>query len=184
MKASTSWRMWPIDLAGLGCCLLLAGAGYVVAFLPVVKSERQVAMLSDEIEQAELRSEQLLQRSRTLDQSLASVQSRLDESALELEPAERVNRRVDVLTRKATASGLSLDEVLPHEPETGALYRTVPIRITGTGGYPDVASFLHRLRTELRDTTVRSLQLVTDPETGTTFVFDLVWYAAPADRAG
>ena len=177
--------MW-VDLAGLACCLALAGVGYVVAVIPVVRSDRHVSDLRVEILASEKRTEQLVHRSRGIDQRMDNVNEQLVASSLQLEPAALVNTRVNILTRMASESGLSLDAVVPNQAEKGSLYRTVPIRIQGKGEYPDVAVFLHRLRTELRDTTVRSLQLVNDP-TGSerpSFVFDLVWYAAPEDRAG
>jgi Tfp pilus assembly protein PilO len=92
---------------------------------------------------------------------------------------------VNTLTVLASECGLTLDEVTPSAPEPGELYRTVPIRLSGKGSFTASALFLHLLRTNLRDTTVRSMNLVGDPtgEVASTFVFELVWYAAPADHA-
>jgi Tfp pilus assembly protein PilO len=180
---SRAWRWWSVDLAGLACCAVLAGAGYMIAVVPVVRSREAVASLRSSIGGVEANGEQLLQITRTLDLELARVQSRLRSSSLELEPAERVNRRVNELTRLASESGLTLDEVLPRAPEEGSMFRTVPIHISGAGSFPDCARFVHSLRSELPDTTVESLRLVGGAETGT-FEFDLVWYAAPADRGG
>lgn len=182
----SKWRFMWIDMAGLACCVLIAAAGYVIAVMPVIRAERNVSSLRLQIGAGKTQADSLLHRTREVEQILHDVQSRLDDSSLELEPAERVNTRVDTLTRMASVCGLSLDEVLPRDPESKSLYRTVPIRMKGTGSYTDVAVFLHRLRTKLRDTAVRSLQVINDPtgESEPTFVFELVWYAAPAGRAG
>lgn len=186
MKTTRAWRWWMIDMIGLGCCAALTGAGYVIAVVPVAQSSAAVAKLHSEIDAAQSRADQLLELTRKADASLARILSRLDSSSLSLEPAERVNRRVNELTRLASESGLKVDELQPGVPEAGALYRIVPIQMSGTGSYPDCAMFLHRLRHELRDTTVRSLRVVATGGDGTTstIVFDLVWYAAPSDRAG
>lgn len=184
-KGSRGWRWWGVDVAGLAVCLALAGAGYLIAVVPVMAGRDTVGRLRSEISGLEANADQLLQLSRSLDQEVARVEGMLESNSLALEPAERVNRRVNELTRLASESGLTLDEVQPGAPEEGSLFRTVPIHISGAGTFPDCARFLHTLRVELPDTIVRSLRLVDGQEGASgTFGFDLVWYAAPADGDG
>jgi Tfp pilus assembly protein PilO len=184
-ETRTGWKWWRIDLIGLACCASLTAGGYLLTVVPVMQSGRHASQLRTKIENVELQTDRLVQLSRKLDLALSNIGARLTSNALTLEPAERANQRVTTLTRLASECGLTLDEVTPSDPEPAELYRTVPIRLTGKGSFTSSAMFLHRLRTELRDTTLRAINLTGDPtgETASTFVFELVWYAAPEVRA-
>ena len=69
----------------------------------------------------------------------------------------------------------------------------VPIKLAGTGSYPDLARFLHSLRETFRDTAITTLKLTAQPaapnpartseNVPAAFTIDLAWYAAPAGSA-
>ena len=62
----------------------------------------------------------------------------------------------------------------------------VPIKLAGSGTYPDITRFLHALHNQFRDTALSSLKLTAQPDPKQSekqiaaFSIDLAWYAAPA----
>ena len=59
-------------------------------------------------------------------------------------------------------------------------YATVPMELTGTGGFANCVRYLHELHEQLPDTTCTAVRLTGTPENPAAahFVFELSWHAA------
>ena len=133
--------------------------------------------------------------------------------AVQLHPAEHINQRLVEITQLALAEHVSIAQMSPGNPApagpptpgagagadknkappsplaAGGVV-VVPIKLAGSGSYPEVARFLHALHDAFRDTAVGSLHITSQPgasENGAPipapFTIDLSWYAAPANPA-
>jgi hypothetical protein len=117
---------------------------------------------------------------------LEKTTARLAATSVQLEPADRINRRVDDITALAGQARLSLSQTSQGAASPAAQFITRPIRLEGTGAFSDCVSFLGSLLRGHRDIAVTGLRMTGaggPDKAGTAFTFDLVWYAAPAGSA-
>ncbi len=178
---------WKIDAAGAAGCLLLSLVGYTTIIAPMRRAAAEIHALESELTVEQQRSKQV-ERSRGRHQrALARLQSDLGATALELEPVNRLNRRLARIVELASTSGLQIHETRSGKTTSGAYYDTVPLDLTGEGSYPNCAVFLRRLSEELPDVAVLGFDLTGDvgrlrAEPG--FQFRFAWYAATAQDGG
>lgn len=174
---STIW----IDAAGVAVSLVAAVAAYYLGIAPLLE-QRRVA----EVEQQRLaaRHDQAADIQGSIYQMnarLHDLRKRLDGTNMSLSPAHMVNSRVADLTALLAGCSLAVDDVTIGETAKGPHCETVPIQISGKGGYVQCAQFLHSLSQRLPDMHVACLDLKRSP-TGRqeehTFRFDLVWYTS------
>ncbi len=111
---------------------------------------------------------------------LAEIRISLRKERIRLESARNVNQRIASLTTLAAGTGLNVDEVLPGQAKRSTRFDSVPVRMNGTGSYPNCVAFLCKLTKTFPDTSVGSFELAGDPErpgSPARFHLDLVWYA-------
>ncbi len=195
------WKWWTIDVAGIFCCLLVAGAVYQFGFKPIVDREVERRQQKGELTQEEKRAENLQIELSRLKGHLIKLRAAVDRSAIQLQSTSYLNQRVSEVTELATECGLQVNKIQPKDTVSADRYDMVPIQIVGIGTYQSASIFLHRLQDRFPDTGVSSFELVkkssaaglpassrnmdrrsedgaSNSEVGS-FDFALVWYAAP-----
>jgi hypothetical protein len=141
-----------------------------------------------------------------LDQNADAARKNLDllrqqtAAAVHLQPATYINKRMGDMAALAEPCAVSIAQLSPGVPAPaptsadsatpGALVEPkatiVPIKLSGTGAYPDISRFLHALHDTFRDTAISSLHITGQPDPGrsekqaASFTVDFAWYAAPA----
>ena len=170
------WRVYATAL--LACAALTAG-GYAAGVAAAI--ERGARVEAERAEFADRRREagELATAAADARVELHAARQSLAALPLHLEPATMVNARLAKITELANEGRLSVSEVRPGAVATdGRDFDTVPIAIAGSGSYPAVAAFLHRLHEEFPDTAVRSFRAAQAEGASAAFSFDLVWYTA------
>jgi Tfp pilus assembly protein PilO len=175
-----------IDATAVALLAALTGALYVLGARPLLDARadarsQEVLLASREEESARVR--RLVEQT---DVRLAQVRQRLVSAPLRLQGLDQTNARLKAIADLAAEHTLELNESRQGEPVPDLRYIRVPIRITGGGTYRACTLFIHHLRLRFPDTGLAAIELGGDPSSDSTavrFVFDLVWYAAPAARA-
>jgi Tfp pilus assembly protein PilO len=174
-----------IDAAGVGVYLALTLVVYCLGVQPLLARKADSAQRARELSEKRQKASGLVTTLTSLKRELATMEQRLAESPLRLQPMSAVNQRIAMITDLASQSQLTLNEIQPGKASHGTHYATLPIVLTGSGSYPTTAAFLHRLHTTFPDTGVASFTLAaipTQPDVPATFKLDLAWYAAPIER--
>lgn len=178
---------WKIDAAGAAGCLLLSLVGYTTIIAPMRRAAAEVDALESELTVEQQRSDQAERSRRRFQRALARLEDDLGATALDLEPANRLNRRLARIVELAYTSGLQIHETRSGTTTGGPYYDTVPLELTGEGSYPNCAVFLRLLSEELPDVAVLGFDLTGDvgrlrAEPG--FHFRFAWYAATVADGG
>jgi hypothetical protein len=171
---------WPLFGAAVAACAALTAGAYAIGVRPLL-AERD-----HQVEQRRALDERRATAS-DLGATLAAVQRDLEQAKRELEqtpvrlqPAALVNQRLAAIAAVATDCGVALDEMRPGSPADAAHFQTVPIRVVGSGRYPDCAKFLRKLREKFGDMGVRTFTATnsTPTQVDATAVFsaELVWF--------
>ena len=173
----------PIHLGGAATAIAVTIAAAVMIVQPLRRSMAEEARLETELSELE---EQAASHRLDLEQRLGRLRTELAAAEVELLPVHQLNRRLADMTALLEQSGMTIQETELGETRGGRWFRTVPIRLAGTGSFPQCAAFLHELRSEMPDTGVIAFDLSGSPDRPgqpTSFRFDLVWFAAPAGGA-
>ena len=181
-----TWRFMQIDLAGLAAIVVGAGLLYWTGVIPIFNIRGNLAAQEAALAQQHQSAAALVARADGMRQQLAAAREALGKSAMVLDNATAVNRRIGRLTELAVGLGLKVDEIQPAEPIYGVHYGAVPIHLTGRGGYRDWAAFARKLSADFPDVSVDSFQLSAKPDTPGSpveFAVDLVWFVRPLPRA-
>lgn len=176
---------WQLDALGVAACAAVAAVWYFAGFVPLAESRAESRAAA---EQASAKTEELdhLQKmGRGHQDSLKRTKAARESMAVKLESPEQLLNRVSLLSKAAAEAGLVLDEIKPGTVTLHERFSTVPIRMSGTGGYAAAAGFLHGLRSEFPDLGVVGMDLRGEPEQmdkPPKLVFNLVWFAALPGR--
>lgn len=181
------WQLIRMDLAAL-----VAAAGAALLFFsfglrPVLYLQDRHAAQKTQLESQQSEVALMMIRAGDLKKELAEVRAALSQSPVQLEPASTINNRISRLAELAAGHGLKVNEVQPAEPVYGGNSGSVPIRLNGTGGYRDWATFLHALSKSFPDTAVDSFQLSGRQEVAASppeFQVNLVWHVTPKQAPG
>ena len=178
---------WKIDAAGAAGCLLLSLVSYTTIIAPMRVAAAQIQALESELTVEQRRSDQIERSRGRYQRALARLKDDLGATALDLEPANRLNRRLARIVELATASDLQIHATRSGTTTGGPYYDTVPLDLTGEGSYPNCAVFLHLLSENLPDVAVLEFDLTGDvgrlrAEPG--FEFRFAWYAATSQNDG
>ena len=212
---SFSYASLRIDALGtLAAVALTLGAGVVAIGPHFLARGPTPADQKAELEHRRQEAADLDKMTETTRQRLADLTTR-SATAVHLQPATRVNERLVEITKLAAGGNISIAQMTPgastppSAPANAPADKhaaapaspldnkalVVPIKLAGTGTYPDLARFIHALREQFRDTAITSLKLNAQPGGGAaesakpsentpgSFTIDLAWYAAPAGSA-
>lgn len=183
-----TWNATParlIDAAGIGVCVLLLGAGYMVGLGPRLHERARAAEWRDQLERGRTELARLTDERHALLTREARLVQDLRACDVKTQSVRELNRRVQGLVSEAGACGLQISECAPGTPAAHDKFTLVPIKLRGTGSYEGVSGFLARLHASFPDTAVVSLSVATDVpgESTPEFSVELAWYAAPDGTA-
>lgn len=181
-RTTTERPQWEIHGVGAAVLLGLSAAFYAAVVAPEINARAAAREQRTQLEQRMKRDGTLASALDHAENELARVVAALDASPLDLKRADQVNQRLAALIEAANRRGVRVDGVQPGAPVERDRFVKVPIRLAGDGSFRACTLFLHELHAGFPDTGVESIELTGNPassESGATFVFNLVWYAAP-----
>lgn len=170
-----------IDAGAVGACVMTAVVAYFLGIAPLLEERRVAEVEQRELSERQSRAAEILGSINEMDAELNDLRQRLTDSNMKLSPVAMVNIRVAELTSLLTDCSLSVDDINIEDAVKGLHCETVPIQISGRGGYVHCAQFLHSLSERLPDIHVACLNLKRSPagqQEEHTFEFDLVWYTS------
>lgn len=170
-----------IDAAGVGACLAAAVLAYYVGISPLLEQRRLASIEQQELGVRQSRAAEIQDSIDELNVRLRVLREKLTDTDTKLAPVEMVNIRVAELTILLTGCSLAVDDINIGKAAKGRHCETVPIQISGRGGYVHCVQFLHSLSERLPDIHVASLNLKRSPagqQEQHAFEFDLVWYTS------
>jgi Tfp pilus assembly protein PilO len=184
-----SQRPIPAGLVhGAGGALALGmGALFVVLVLMPVQARRSQAQTDkNQLQAAQQTLVSTDEKIEAAQQQIGALQKQL-EHAVQLQSAAGVNRVVQQVTDAATAAGLAVHEVTPGEREAGSSkeYAVLPIRLTATGAFADVLTFLEQSNDRFRDIATLGMSVRRSDGDGqrVTVALELAWYTLPGEGA-
>ena len=177
---NTSLRM--IDGVGIVACLAVTALAFVLGVQPMLEKSTAARQLRTQLAAERARANEAYDSLAMLREQVVVIEQAVDQSPLQLKPARQLNARLSLITATAAEAGVEVDRLEPGQPLPHAHYLTVPIRVSGRSGYPNLTRFLSAIHQAAPDTTVVSLDLRGQPRTpDTPAMFDLAlqWHAAP-----
>lgn len=187
MMSTFQRRLYRIDAGGAAACVATLAIGYFSAVRPYMSSEAGVRREREEL--AVLRAKEVQSSSewRTSQKDLRDIERSIAAMPFTLRPVKQVNTHLAEVIELAKGSGLIVQDMSPGTPIPGRRSVTVPIKLRGTGGFPEATAFLNNLHARFVDTRVTAFLLQADigAVSGTpSFSFELAWHAVPDDPAG
>jgi Tfp pilus assembly protein PilO len=183
MSQNGMWNHWRMDLTAASLVAGLAAIAYFAHVAPTLGQYEQAEAQVNQLSSQQVRSRDLERSLLTMKDKLAALERTAGGARqLELDPASELNRRLARLTELASESGLQVDAIERGATADFQRYSTVGIRISGRGSYRSCAAALAKLRTEMPDTGVVSMDLASAAVTSdpaVTFTLDLLWFTQP-----
>lgn len=177
--------LW-IDAAGIGACVLASLIGYVTLVNPFVQKRSAAAGLQREMETRQQKATELESAVAAARERLTAAGQQLAASAVQLESATHINKRIAGVTEFFSGCELHVDDVQTGRVSSGLQYDLVPITILGRGGHQQCVQLLHGLCSKYPDMSVMRIELSGNPvqpaDSGK-FRLELFWYAAPSGSA-
>ena len=181
-RAKRAYRFWRVDAGGLAALAGVSVALWVLGVGPVLAREAARIERERQVREAAESVSRLNESHRSMTGQLEVTRRKIDESDVKLQPTHHLNALIAELTELAAATGLTVEQVQPGAVIEGTHYRTIPIELSGRGGYVDCARFLSLLHGEYRDTSVHALRLSGEPRRPgerAEFRFTIHWHASP-----
>ena len=183
----TKWGglLW-IDAIGIGACLLASLIGYRTLVSPFLHQRSAAAGLQREMETRQQKAQELESAVAAGKERLTTARQQLVASAIQLESATHINKRIAGVTEFLSSCELHVDDVQTGRVSSGPQYDLVPITILGRGGHQQCVKLLHGLCSKYPDMSVMRIELSGNPAEPTDsgkFRFELFWYAAPSGSA-
>jgi Tfp pilus assembly protein PilO len=176
-------RLWWIDAAGIGVCLLVTAVGYVALVSPFLRKHSAAASLCGEVQTRQKKVTELESAVGAAQDRLAAAQQQLTAGAIELESAAHINKRIAGVTEFFSKCALHIDDVQTGRVSNHPQYDLVPITLVGRGAYSQCAKLLQGLCSKYPDMSVMRINLDGNPGADAEtekFRFELFWYAAPS----
>lgn len=177
-------QLWTIHAVGAGVVAAVTLGFYALSVHPMLRDQQLERARVRDLEGLDAKSEELTRELAGIDGTLNELRRQVRQMPLQLKVASRVNERVDDLAKLANENGLQVDALQPGSPVERGRFIKVPLRLGGAGTFKTCVTFLHSLRERFPDTGLASVELTGNPtahDGAGRFVFNLVWYAAPAD---
>jgi hypothetical protein len=153
---------------------------------PFLQKRSAAAGLHREMETRQKKATEVQSAVVAAKEHLAAAQQRLAESAIQLESAAHINKRIATVTGFFSSCDLHVDDVQTGRVSSGLQYDLVPITIVGRGAHQQCAKLLHGLCSKYPDMSILRIELAGNPAEraeSEKFRFELFWYAAPSGPA-
>jgi len=177
--------LW-IDAAGIATCLLASLMGYMTLVHPLLQRRVAAAGMQLEMETRQQKASELEAAVAVAKERLTTARQQLAASAVQLEPATHINKRIAGVTEFFSGCELHVDDVQTGRVSNGLQYDLVPITILGRGGHRQCVQLLHGLCAKYPDMSVMRIELSgnpAEPADSGKFRLELFWYAAPSGSA-
>lgn len=174
-----------IDAVAVGALALISLGAYFLAVGPMLDARAERAAHEASLHRQLAAADELAAAASTLAKRLERYRAELEESALRLSPASRLNERLASLTELVAQHQLELHGIVPGQPGYTDRYGALPISIRGTGSFENGLRFLRALNREFWDLSVDAITLTGAPEeqdSNPLFEFSLVWFVLPTER--
>ena len=172
---------WSVDAIAILACAGAAAVAQFAGVAPLLDAREREVQARAELSAKRTEARELEVIVGRLEQELHSVMEALENGQLELMDQSKLNQRLSELYTLAGECELEISGVTPAAGRDEELYAVVPITINGTGSYPQIARFMHRLRNEQGDMGVDAFDITRGEREGLSVMFKLYWYAALAD---
>jgi hypothetical protein len=176
------YSLLKIDAAGIGLCVAASLVFYWATVEPLLQRQSLAAEQWRDLKNRQDKVAELKTAAAKVHERTTGVQAELAASAIQLEPAVHINKRVAGLTQFFSDCALDVDNVQTGRVYNGLQYDLVPITILGRGPYAQCVTFFRGLRSTFPDMSVARIEFSCAPGPTVkpaTFQFDLLWYAAP-----
>jgi Tfp pilus assembly protein PilO len=178
-KSNSLPRFTEIDGIGLLVAAGLSALFYFAGIGPLLEHQKAAVAAQQELQMKQIAASDAAVDLQTANARLADQRKLIADNPLKLQSIADLNNRLARITAMATAGRLDIANLQPHAPIDGTQYATVPMELTGTGGFADCVRYLHDLHQELPDTTCTAVRLSGSADTSAAhFVFELNWHAA------
>jgi Tfp pilus assembly protein PilO len=173
-------RFTEIDGIGLLAIAGLSALFYFAALQPLLAHQKSAEAEQQELQIQKNKVADVATDLQTANARLAEQRKIIADNPLKLESIDGLNNRLARITALATAGGLEISDLHPAAPVNGTQYSTVPMELTGTGGFASCVRYLHDLHEQLPDTTCTGIRLTGTPDSPSAahFIFELSWHAA------
>lgn len=187
MTSTLQGRIRRIDAGGAAACLIVLAVGYFSVVRPYLTGEARTRRERDDLVALNEQEAQRAAEWRTSQQDLQQIERSIAAMPFTLRPVTQVNSHLAQVVELAKGAGLTVQDMNPGSPVVGKRFISVPIKLRGTGGFPEVTEFLSALHARFVDTRVTAFSLNADlgaVNGSASFSFELAWHAVPDDPAG
>lgn len=180
-------RLTRIDAAGFGAAALMTAGLYFAVVEPARRSQAAMSEQQELLDSVQGSLIEIEADRRALEETVARLDGQLSRYTISLQPVSRINARLGEITALAGEHGLKLSESRAGQTGVTGSIATVPVHISGAGGYVSFAGFLAELDRDFPDVAVTGFEVTGAPAQGpggaSAFSADLLWHAS-ADGAG
>lgn len=175
------WSQWRVDVIGAAALVGVTAGGYLLGIDAMLKKHQSRSDDRVMLDQRRHEADILAAQRGALDRRIERADERIEDEGIRLRPRSALNEILADLTEAASGASLSVDQLQSRAIESGELFDTVPLTLTGRGAYPAVVRFLRELGDRFPDLRVRGLALTREDRDGSVeaaFSLDLAWRAA------
>lgn len=172
-----------VDAAAISLCLGGSLVWYLVIVGPLLEQKAVTVGMRHEVEAQLGKAAKLQAAVAAARQQTVLMQQELAASAIQLQPATHINKRLAGLTEFLSTCNLQVDDMRTGRVAGGMRYDLVPVTIVGRGPYRQWVRFLHELHSTFPDMSVMQIELTGNPAQPSEterFRLELFWYAAPS----
>ncbi|MCC7390270.1 MAG: hypothetical protein IT431_16060 [Phycisphaerales bacterium] len=183
---ATTRRFGHGDVDGAAClgAALIAGAAFWFGIWPVLHAEREAGRLTDQMSNSQTQLDATQTQYRELREAITGSLDRLEDIEIVLNTPDQLAARQADIGRVFAEFGLTVDQLNVGEIRQGKLLDTIPLRLSGTGDFPDLVRTMHEMRTVFPDMAVTAFQIGASGNAGQAgeptiaFSLGLDWYVA------
>jgi hypothetical protein len=168
---------------GIGTTIALTMLALLFGVRPLMQQHAATQVVRADLASVRAKVMSLTDEEARIITQIDRIHADLQSSSLRLQTAAYRNERLARLTELAARHRLAVDGLQTAEVEREEHYDMVPLHLAGSGSFPDCAAFLHNLNADFRDMGVNTFEMTGTPgptQTDVSFVFEMIWYAAPS----
>ncbi len=175
----TQYKHQDVDTIACIAAIVIAGTAFWFGVKPVLHSEEDTRRLGNQMRKSNGQLEEAQSQYRRVRQEITTIRGRLDTLAIVLDAPDQLATRQDEISRVFSEAGLALNQLSVGTVARGELVDVIPLRLSGTGAFPDVVATMHAVREVFPDMAVTVFQIGSTGGAGgegVGFSFDISWY--------
>jgi hypothetical protein len=184
MAMDRRFRHRDVDGAACAGAALIAGAAFWFGIWPVMEAERDARRLTDQMSNSQTQLDATQAQYRELREQITGSLNRLEDIEIVLNTPDQLAARQADMGRVFAEFGLTVDQLNVGEATQGKLLDTIPLRLSGSGDFPDLVRTMRQMRTVFPDMAVTAFQIGASGNDGQAgeptiaFSLGLDWYVA------